>query len=202
MSSSRPAYLVVHKIALFNDEWYDDLTLQVNVANPADLFSTRAEAEAYVLTQTRELMRGHSFDDLEMNEDEEYALTEALALPGTFDPEVSRSLEMFLEKRSRPLPTSLTDAQLDAILTASGLEMFHILEAEASDFEVALAQSTLALTPERPFVGLEFNYDEEHEDDEDYRPEELIEDIDDPAAARLNRVTELFGRKYATGIMI
>lgn len=196
--TKQKAYLVVHKLALFNDEWYDDFTLEVGAANPAALFSSRAEAEAFVQTHTRELLRGHSFDELELDELEESALAEALKQSGTFDPALSRSLQAFLENRGNPLPQSLTDAQLDVVLAVSGIQMFHILETEASDFDVALAQSALSLTPERPFVGLEFEYDEE---DDDTRSE-VIEASDDPATERLNRVTQLFGRKYATGILI
>ena len=192
------AYLVVHKLALYNDEWYDDFTLEVGAANPAALFASRAEAGAYIQNQTRGLMRGHSFDELELDEQEEYALAEALQRSGTFDPSLSHNLEQFLENRGKPLPHTLTDAQLDVILAVSGLQMFHILETEASDFDVALAQSALALTPDRPFVGLEFEYDEENDD----ARSEVIEESVDPAAERLNRVTQLFGRKYVTGIMI
>lgn len=192
------AYLVVHKLALFNDEWYDDYTLELGAANPAALFQSRAEAEAYVQTQTRALMRGHSFDELELDGLEERALAQALAQSGTFDPELSQSLQAFLENRGQPLPQTLTDGQLDAFLKVSGLQMFHILETEVSDFDLALAQSALALTPERPFVGLEFEYDEENDD----ARSEVIEETDDSAAERLSRVTQLFGRKYATGIVI
>lgn len=194
----QPAYLVVHKLALYNDEWYDDFTLEVGAANPAALFASVAEAEAYVQTQTRELLRGHSFDELELGELEEMALAEAVAQAGTFDPSLGRTLEQFLENRGQPLPKSLTDAQLDAFVQISGLQMFHILETETSDFDLALAQAVLALTPQRPFVGLEFEYDE---DDDDARSE-VIEETVDPAAERLNRVTQLFGRKYAAGIVV
>lgn len=196
------AYLVVHKIALFNDEWYDDYTLEVGAANPAALFASRAEAESYVLTQTRELLRGHSFDDLALDEEEESALADGLDRAGTFDPQVAQALQQFLEDRGKPLPSTLTDAQLDLILAVSGVKMFHILAAEASEFDFALAQSLLALTPERPFVGLEFEYDEEHEEEPDYQPAELIEESDDPVVKRLNRVTALFGRRYADGIVV
>lgn len=196
--SKQKAYLVVHKLALFNDEWYDDFTLEVGAANPAALFESRAEAEAFVQSHTRELMRGHSFDELELDELEEMALAEALERTGTFDPALSHSLQAFLDDRGKALPKTLTDGQLDAIVAVSGLQMFHILETEASDFEVRLAQSALALTPEHPFVALEFEYDEENDD----ARSEVVEESDDPAVQRLNRVTQLFGRSYATGIII
>lgn len=196
------AYLVVHKLALFNDEWFNDYTLEVGVANPAALFATQAEAQTYVQTRTRELMRGKSFSDLELDQPEELALQHALKQPGTFDPALNKTLQSFLNDRNKALPGTLTDEQLDAILTVSHLKLFHILEAEIDDFNRTLAQSTLALTPERPFIGMEFWYDENHEEEPDYKPGEVIEETDDPAAERLNRVTALFGRKYATGIMI
>lgn len=192
------AYLVIHKMALYNDEWYDDFTLEVGAANPAALFATRAEAEAYLQAKTRELVRERSIGELELGELEEDALMTALEQPGTFDPVVRNSLESFLKSGDTLLPETLTDEQLDTILAVSGIQMLHILETETSDFDLALAQSMLALTPERPFVGMEFEYDEENDD----ARSEVVEESDDPAAQRLNRVTQLFGRKYATGIML
>lgn len=189
------AFLVVHKMALFNDEWYDDFTLEVQGVNPAGLFTSRAEAEAAAHAWTRDKLRGSTFDDLEVDEDTDERLAELVGQPGDLDADLAKALPGFASRR-HPLPATLTDAQLDGFLQRTGLRMYHVIEADVDEFEVKLAQSLLALTPQRPNIDLEFQYDEDNDD----ARTEVIETSDDPAVERLNRITALFGRQYANGI--
>lgn len=198
MSETRPAYLLIHRLAQFNDEWYDDHTLSLDGVNPAGLYDTRAEAEAVARRLTIQAMRGASFDDLEVDEGADLALTALLDTPGRLDPAVREAYRGF-QSRQQPLPAWLTDQQLGNLLDVTGLTLFHIIDTQVPAFEVALAQSLLALTPGRPPIDLTFDYEDDAGTELDV-PRQVIENSDDPAVQRLNRVTQLFGRRYATGL--
>lgn len=189
-----PAYLVVHKLAQFTDEWYHDYTVTLEGVNPAGLYATREGAEFAILTLTRRAMRGATFDDLQLDEETDYRLAELLERPDTLDPVLRSSLPGFVS-RAKPLPANLSDVQLDTLIEQAGICLYHILETELDDGTRQVAQAALILTPQRPFIGLELCYEEEDEDGE--HPQQEIAESDDPAVARLNRVTQLFGRRYA-----
>ncbi|MDV6374208.1 hypothetical protein [Deinococcus arenicola] len=192
--TARPAYLVVHKLARFGDEWYWDYTTDLGGVNPAGLYETREQAEAAILTLTRRAMRGATFDDLQLDEETDYRLAELLKQPDKLSPILRSSLPGFVS-RMKPLPTNLHDVQLDRLIEQAGICLYHILETELDDSRRQVAQAALLLTPQRPNVGLQIYYEEEDEDAEHLQQE--IAESDDPAVARLNRVTQLFGRRYA-----
>lgn len=198
MSEPRPAYLLVHKIALYNDEWYTDHTEHLIGVNPAGLYATRHEAQAAARAATRASLRGATFDDLELDEDTNLQLARLVARPGDLSPALSAALPDFHARRAA-LPADLSDTDLDTLIDRTGLSAYHILESHSDTFDLTLAQAVLALTPQRPDVDVCF----EHEDDDGREldpPRQVIEASADPAVQRLNRVTALFGRRYATGI--
>lgn len=198
MSEPRPAYLLIHRLAQFNDEWYDDHTLTLDGVNPAGLYDSRDEAESAARRLTIQAMRGADFDDLEVDERAGLALTALLDTPGRFDPVVREAYRGF-QSRQRPLPSWLTDDQLGDLLELTGLTLFHVIDTQVPAFEIALAKSLLALTPGRPPIDLTLDHEDDAGTELDV-PRQVIEDSDDPAVQRLNRVTQLFGRRYATGL--
>lgn len=190
------AYLVVHKLALYNDVYYDDWTLEGTAANPTALLTSRAEAEGLVRRLTRQAVRdAGTLRDLRPNEATYLAVYDLQNIPGIEDPAL---LEMLRKANDWDwvIPETLTDAQLDSIIAALGLQVYYILETEADEFEITLAQSLLELTPERPriYVYHDLDWPSAEADDELV---ERIDPSDDPAVQRLNRVTQLFGRRYA-----
>ncbi len=192
--TTRPAYLVVHKLARFTDEWYQDYTTDLEGVNPAGLYKTRKQAEAAILILTRRAMRGADFDTLQLDEETDLRLAELLKQPESLDPLLRTVLPEFL-RRDKRLPPNLSNTQLDTLIERGGVQMFHILETELDEPRRQVAQAALLLTPQRPNVGLQIYYEEEDEDAE--QPQQEIAESDDPAVARLNRVTQLFGRRYA-----
>lgn len=195
------AYLVVQKLAIYNDVWYDDWTLDGEAANPTALLNSRAEAEALVRHLTREAMRGAVWSDLEPDEATLRAIERLPNESGTLDPVLAKSLH---ERSSQggDIPATLTDGELDSLIDVLGIQLYFILETEAQEFDIRLAQSLLELTPERPRVyvrrELEFVFNEDFDmDSKEQIRVERIDPSDDPAVQRLNRVTALFGRKYA-----
>lgn len=200
MSETRPAYLLVHKLAQFNDEWYEDHTLDLQGVNPAGLYDSLEEAETAARVLTVRAMRGASFDDLEVSEEADLALEEWLGDPGPFEPQLLKALSGF-QSRQHPLPAWLSDAQLGELLDRTGLRLFHVIETLAPTAEVALAQSLLAQTPQRPEIDLSFEFEDDSGDDLD-EPRQVIDESDDPAVQRLNRVTGLFGRRYVTDLLL
>lgn len=196
------AYLVVHKMALYNDIWYDDWTFAGEAANPTALLTSRAEAEALVQQLTRETVRGAAtLRDLEPDEATYKAVQNIQSIPGIEDPALIRMIRR-ANDWEWVLPDTLTNAQLDSLIAALGIQIYFILETEADEFDLRLAQSLLELTPERPRVyvyrdlELRFN-DPDDLSNKDSISVERIDPSDDPAVERLNRVTALFGRKYA-----
>lgn len=165
-----PAFLVVHAMALFNDEWFDDLTDVLEIANPAGLYRTRADADAAVRAWTRAAVRGASWNDLLLGEEG------TAALHGHDGP------------LPDPLPASLTDLETDDLIERLQVQLFHVLETTLPHEEFLDAHRTLTGTPERPTAVP--GYDD--------HGEAVFPELDDPAAARLNRVTGLFGRRYGT----
>ena len=195
------AYLIVHKLAIYNDVWYDDWTLQSEAANPTALLNSRAEAEALVRHLTRETMRGAMWSDLESDEATLRAIERLPNESGTLDPALAKTLhEGYIQ--GWHIPATLTDGELDSLIELLGIQLYFILETEAQEFDIRLAQSLLELTPERPRVyvrrELEYVFDQDFDvDSKEQISVERIDPSDDPAVQRLNRVTALFGRKYA-----
>lgn len=200
MTQSHPAYLLIRRLAQFNDEWYMDHTLSLEGVNPAGLYASREEAGAAARRLSIQAMRGANFDDLEVDEDTDAALTALLDTPGRLDPALRAAYRGF-QSRQRPLPAWLTDEQLGDLLDRTGLTLFHIIDTRVPAFELALAQSLLALTPGRPPIDLTFDHEDDTGTELDV-PRQVIGDSDDPAVQRLNRVTRLFGRRYASGLPV
>lgn len=156
-------------MAMFNDEWYDDLTDVLDIANPAGIYATRAEAEAAVVGRTRATVRGAAWHELLLGQDGTDALVDMVPSPPD------------------PLPASLTDEEVDDLVGRLHIQLFHVLEADLPATGLREAQAILSDTPERPAVVIDYDDD----------GEVMATAPDDPVTARLNRVTQLFGRRYA-----
>ncbi|WP_139322643.1 hypothetical protein [Deinococcus marmoris] len=172
--TARPAYLVVHKLAQFTDEWYQDYTTDLEGVNPAGLYETQEQAEAAILTLTRRAMRGATFDDLQLDEETDYRLAELLKQPDKLSPILRSSLPGFVS-RMKPLLANLSDVQLDRLIEQAGICLYHILETELDEGTRQVAHAALILTPQRPFIGLELCYEEEDEDGE--HPQQTIQKV-------------------------
>lgn len=173
--SQRPAYLIVPRIAFYNDEWYDDYTTVELIADPLELFANRAEADARAQELSRLYLRQTPADGLQLGEWYEQPK----------DPSLKPLLDSMFNRE--PLPTDLSDQQIDDLLRLSDLRPFYVLETETTLQEFAQAQIILETTPLHPEFSVAYKAGEDR-----------VNYQGDEAAERLNRVTQLFGRKYAT----
>lgn len=183
MSDPLSAYLIIPRIAIYNDEWYDDYTESETIADPLRLLSDKAEAEAEAQRMAREYLRSTPVDELMLGE----------TFEPSDDPELDDVLDDLFCQQIEALPADLTDAQIDEVLRLSDLKPFYVIEAQLSRADFAEAQALLDSTPEHPRSKVSY-------DPETGLP---LDDISydypqNEAAERLNRVTQLFGRRYAT----
>lgn len=195
MPAAQTAYLVIHKLAVYNDEFYEDMTEEAEVANPAAIFTSFEEAETYVQAMTRNAMCGADLQELMLDEDGATALLDTDAENPLDDeqlyiPQEARDiLNRCLEKDER-LPTNLTDEVADELIAYLNVELFYVIETKLTPQQFSTAQITLEGIQERPPFW-EY-YDQEGNAYLDYGGNE--------AAERLDRVTQLFGRRYATDL--
>lgn len=178
----QPTYMIISRIAVYNDEYYFDMTGCEDIANPQGVFTDRAEAEAEAQRMGRQWLRTTSVQEMCLPSPEEVE-------GGSDDPEIEALLEGLWDYDD--LPAELTDAQLDELMRLV-LKPFHVIEAALTDEQRTEAQQILASTPERP--APQVHWDEETgEPSPDYAGNETAE--------RLDRVTQLFGRRYALELL-
>lgn len=187
MPAAQTAYLVIHIFAWYNDEYYDDFTQDSSMAHPRGLFTSQAEAEAYVQQLTRDSLRGAQYHELQLDEDGSDAW---FSLAENDDPDLADVLTEFRE-RPDALPGHLTDEQAEKIMKLLNPQLYHILEADLPASDVQHAQELLAATPHHPAYT---------PDSKAENPEENPDYGGNEAAERLDRVTQLFGRRYATDL--
>lgn len=117
MSEQQRAYLVIHKIAWYNDEFYIDFTDDSKFADPAGLFNTPAEAQAYARRLTRKAMPGAYWYDLLPDLDTLHSLDTLADQPNKYGLKPNF-------QAGEVIPQNLTDGQLDELIDLIGVKIF------------------------------------------------------------------------------
>lgn len=195
MSNKTPIYLIMRQIALFNDEFYDDLSLNYDVANPVSLFTTKEEALAEVRRITRKAIAGMEFWELGLGEHGAFLAYE----PEDLTPQQAKRLgpkliEVVKSLMGHGMPTDLRDDELDALIDVLDINLYQVLEEELEPQQIMKAGGILQSETRRPDVGALI--DGEETEDGEWSYNMIITENPDPAVDRLNRVTALFGRRY------
>jgi hypothetical protein len=205
------AYLVIPMMSYYNDNWYEDYTLNWGAINPDKLFNDDSLAYQYMEQQTLTALHldGVIADKITnceqsgayttLKEADFEGRTNLLGL--TPSPSLSQWLD--LSSFREALPKQLSDAELLALSRLLDLRFFYIFETQMSATEFSAATSILNGTPERPEVEEEpicvaiLNHP--YLGPLASRPMLSTLSPDEAAiAARLERVTQLFGKRYAT----